>query len=183
MIKKPKVNSQTKNSKEEEFLMRDFFNKSANLTLALHKEVGELRNDILVNALHIVSIKNTLDLFEIKLKSLENRLGSLNFSMSEICEASIELIDGIDDSFSKNSLKIKEFKTESEDQKENIEKLKACMQVVSSHISVLEKRNRKFSDKFKFGRWKFKSIDEEEIFNKNLKEMEQKKIHFSLNDD
>lgn len=148
-------------TKEEEVLMRAFFNKSTNLIVALQKETMELKENTLINASQIVSIKETLVLLKQRLNLLESKLNS----------------------FLENSLKAKELKTENQDQKEYIEKITTCMQVLSSHISVLEKRNRKFSDKFKFGRFKFKSIDDEEIFNKNLKEIQQKRIHFSLNDD
>lgn len=66
---------------------------------------------------------------------------------------------------------------------ENIEKLQSCINVLSSHIYILEKRNKKFTDRFKFGRFKFKSINDEEFINKNIKEFKEKRISFSLNDD
>lgn len=132
---KSKINIQTEKSssraqeiqKFQEFV--DTLAKITNLAIALHEEVGEIREEI-----------------NILTQKVQN--------------------------YSKINNQI-----------EDIERLKACIQVLSFHISILEKKNRKFSDKFKFGRFKFKSIDEEDAFNKDLKELQEKKKPFFLNDD
>lgn len=78
---------------------------------------------------------------------------------------------------------IQDFKCSLTEQKEDIQKLKNCIEVLSSHIVVLEKRNKKFTDCFKFGRFKFKKLEEEEVFKNNLKSLEAKRFSFSFNDD
>lgn len=118
------------------------------LTMDLHKEVGELKEESLLNNSSVICFKNDIeDKFNDLNKNYQAKFNDLNEKL------------------------------------EDLEKLKGCMNVLSSHISILEKRNKKFTDNFKFGRFKFKSIDEEEAFNKSIKELNERKQSFVLNED
>ena len=117
-------------------------------TMDLHKEVGELKEESLLNNSSVICFKNDIeDKFNDLNKNYQAKFNDLNEKL------------------------------------EDLEKLKGCMNVLSSHISILEKRNKKFTDNFKFGRFKFKSIDEEEAFNKSIKELNERKQSFVLNED
>ncbi|CAD7289537.1 hypothetical protein LMG7974_01614 [Campylobacter majalis] len=61
---------------------------------------------------------------------------------------------------------------------EKMEKIEAVMSIMAKHIEILEDRNTKFIDKFKFGRFKFKKLSEE-LPSVKIK----KRANFSLNDD
>lgn len=59
-----------------------------------------------------------------------------------------------------------------------LERLEKSVEIFAKHIKVLEKRATKFSDKFKFGRFKFVKLgDEKQDFKA------PQNIKFSLNDD
>lgn len=66
--------------------------KSINLTLALQKEVGELKEDSLVNASHILLLKN----------SSRDRIKELNSNMNELSDVTNELVDGLEEEFKQN---------------------------------------------------------------------------------
>lgn len=70
-----------------------------------------------------------------------------------------------------------------DEQSQDIERLRACMEVFYSHIAILEQRSKKFTDRFKFGRFKFKTIDKEQAFYRDIKELKGTKKNFVLNDD
>lgn len=57
------------------------------------------------------------------------------------------------------------------------------MEVFSSHISVLEKRSEKWTDKFKFRHFKLKNIEEEQGLKQNIQQLNENKTNFLLNDD
>lgn len=61
---------------------------------------------------------------------------------------------------------------------QDVETLKSCIEVMSKHIQTLEKRNRKFIDRFKF-----QKTGIEEDLKCNLKNFRNSKLHFMLNDD
>lgn len=58
-----------------------------------------------------------------------------------------------------------------------IEIIENKLDLFAKHIEVLEKRSTKFSDKFKFGRFKFVKLSDEKI------QKPTSKAKFSLNDD
>ena len=58
-----------------------------------------------------------------------------------------------------------------------MESLKQKNNILVKHIDVLEKRTKKFSDKFKFGKFKPKSILDE------IQKEPQPVVKFTLNDD
>ncbi|OCS21971.1 hypothetical protein CFVI97532_07160 [Campylobacter fetus subsp. venerealis cfvi97/532] len=61
---------------------------------------------------------------------------------------------------------------------EKINKLEAIMNVMADHIEVLEKRSEKITDKFKFGRFRFRKLSDD------LPKISlEKRASFSLNDD
>lgn len=68
-----------------------------------------------------------------------------------------------------------------ERQEQDIENLININKILIEHIAELDKRSRKFSDKFKFGSFRFKTL-KEKIDSKKL-HLENKKIKFNLNDD
>lgn len=77
---------------KKEMEMKDFYNKTANLIVALQKEVGELKEDTLVNASHIHLLKN----------SSKDRIKELNSNMNELNEVTNELVDGLEQELKEN---------------------------------------------------------------------------------
>lgn len=67
--------------------MQEFMEKSTNLVLALQQEVGELKEDTLLNASHIQLIK----------ESHKDKLNDLNSSMSKLNETTGELVNGLEE--------------------------------------------------------------------------------------
>lgn len=61
---------------------------------------------------------------------------------------------------------------------EDIERINSSIRIIAKHISVLEKRNKSFWDRFKIG--KFRPIGIEEALKQKTP---KKEISFSLNDD
>lgn len=61
---------------------------------------------------------------------------------------------------------------------QKLERLEAVINVMARHIEVLEKRNKKFTDRFRFGKFKFKEL-KDELPNIKI----EKRVNFSLNDD
>lgn len=64
---------------------------------------------------------------------------------------------------------------------QDLERTQNLLEVMQKHIFSLEKKNKRFIDRFKFGKFKPKSIYEEIALNKTLKK--RPKESFSLNDD
>lgn len=83
------TNTESKNIQTE----KELLGKIADLTMALQKEVAELKEDTLVNASHIQIIKN----------SHKDKMNDLNTSVSDLNNATIEIVNGIEDEFSKTS--------------------------------------------------------------------------------
>lgn len=71
--------------------------------------------------------------------------------------------------------------TKLKNQEQEIENLKNINEILINHIKTLDNRSKKFSDKFRFGRFKFKSISEK--LNSEKLSQQQKKITFNLNDE
>ncbi len=57
------------------------------------------------------------------------------------------------------------------------------MEVFSSHISILEKRSKRWTDRLRLGSFKIKSIEEEKALKQHIAEISKAKTHFALNDD
>lgn len=57
------------------------------------------------------------------------------------------------------------------------------MEVFSSHISVLEKRSERWTDRLRLGSFRIKSIEEEKVLKQDITEISKAKTHFALNDD
>lgn len=76
---------------------------------------------------------------------------------------------------------IKENKTLKESKNAEIEKILQINEVLIKHIEILENRCRSFFDRFKFGRFRFVSI-EEDLASKRLRHI-SKKESFKFNDD
>lgn len=122
----------------------------------------------------IASLKK--DIYMIRTNLLQNisQIQSLAQEIEEIQESnqSNDALEG----------KIQFLFKQSQSQAQDVEKIKSCMEVFSSHIGVLEKKSEKWTDKFKFGR-KPKSIAEEQVFKQHIMELNNSKVHFALNDD
>ena len=122
----------------------------------------------------IASLKK--DIYMIRTNLLQNisQIQSLAQEIEEIQESnqSDDALEG----------KIQFLFKQSQSQAQDVEKIKSCMEVFSSHIGVLEKKSEKWTDKFKFGR-KPKSIAEEQVFKQHIMEINNSKVHFALNDD
>lgn len=68
-----------------------------------------------------------------------------------------------------------------ETQEAEIESLKSIIKVLSEHLAILEKRNRKFTDRLRFGFFRKQTLEEE--LSKEIAKQKVKKQHFVLNDD
>lgn len=64
---------------------------------------------------------------------------------------------------------------------QNLEILKSCIEILSSHISVLEQKNKGLKDRFRFEGFKGKSLDKE--LKQRLNQFKVNKEVFTLNDD
>lgn len=199
--------------KEKELLM-----KVADLAVNLEKEVANLRGDMNILASYV---RNQV---ETKIKDNQEHTkamyDNLNTCMTDLSNATIELVSGVEEEFNKVKAEIQvlnskfnhfrfnntgdsggfdtlsrrirrledndnidNIQKQLDNQQEDLNKLKACMEVFSSHINVLEQRNKKFTDRFRFGKFKFKTIQDEELLRTNLKEFHTQKQSFTLNDD
>lgn len=72
-------------------------------------------------------------------------------------------------------------KKENRNLMQNLEILKSCIEILSSHISVLEQKNKGLKDRFRFVRFKDKSLDKE--LKQRLNQFKVNKEAFTLNDD
>ncbi|WP_416863770.1 hypothetical protein [Helicobacter ganmani] len=72
-------------------------------------------------------------------------------------------------------------KQENKDLIRDLEILKSCIEILSTHINVLEQRNKGFSDRFKLGIFKTKSVNED--LKRELSQLKATKEFFILNDD
>lgn len=156
--------------------------KVVNLTLNLQKEVAELKEDMLVNASYLTLLRKEVCIIRenlidniLKTQSLTKAIQDSNEAMGDFADELENLINGLEN-------KIQFLFKQSQSQAQDVEKIKSCMEVFSSHIGVLEKKSEKWTDKFKFGR-KPKSIAEEQVFKQHIMELNNSKVHFALNDD
>lgn len=62
---------------------------------------------------------------------------------------------------------------------QQIAQIQAQIDVLSKHIAVLEKCNRSFADRFKFGRFKPKNINDDMA---KISSIPAKRFEFNLND-
>ena len=153
-----------------------------NLTLNLQREVAELKEDMLVNASHITSLRKEICIIRENLIDNTLKTQSLTKAIQDTNEATGDFVDELENLINGLENKIQFLFKQSQSQAQDIEKIKSCMEVFSSHIGVLEKKSEKWTDKFKFGR-KPKSIAEEQVFKQHIMELNNSKVHFALNDD
>ncbi|SQC36423.1 Uncharacterised protein [Helicobacter fennelliae] len=76
---------------------------------------------------------------------------------------------------------VKALKQENKDLIQDLGILKSCIEILSTHISVLEQKNKGFRDRFKLGIFKTKSINED--LKQELSQLKATKEFFTLNDD
>lgn len=182
---KLEIDSQTDNTKEKESQagLLKFLERITNLTLNLQREVAELKEYALVNTSYITLLQK--EICAIKEISLNNtsKIQSLTKAIQDFNRATYDFASGLENLIDNLENKIQCLSMQSESQAQKLEKIKSCMEVFSSHISVLEKRSEKWTNKFKFGHFKLKNIEEEQDLKQNIQQLNESKTHFLLNDD
>lgn len=178
------TDSKVNNAKEKEsqlgFLLLE---RITNLTLNLQREVAEIKEDMLVNASHITSLRKEICIIRENLIDNTLKTQSLTKAIQDTNEATGDFVDELENLINGLENKIQSFFKQSQSQAQDIERIKFCMEVFSSHIGVLEKRSEKWTNKFKLRHLKPKNIEDEQILKQNITEINQTKTHFALNDD
>lgn len=178
------TDSKVNNAKEKEsqlgFLLLE---RITNLTLNLQREVAELKEGMLVNASHITSLRKEICIIRENLIDNTLKTQSLTKAIQDTNEATGDFVDELENLINGLKNKIQSFFKQSQSQVQDIERIKFCMEVFSSHIGVLEKRSEKWTDKFKLRHLKPKNIEDEQILKQNITEINQTKTYFALNDD
>lgn len=181
------TDSQVNNTKEKESQSQaellKFLERITNLTLNLQREVAELKKNALINASYITSSRKEICVIRESLLDNAFKIQSLTKAIQDTNEATGDFVDELENLINGLENKIQSFFKQSQSQAQDIERIKFCMEVFSSHISVLEKRNERWTDKFKLGHLKPKNIEDEQILKQNITEINQTKTHFALNDD
>ncbi|MBX7491213.1 hypothetical protein [Helicobacter turcicus] len=126
------------------------------IILSIQTNLKEAKEDILANSYAICSAKQ-------EIKDLREDL-----AQKELSSTQIENVYKNIDAALKNN-------------KNQLSFLTSCMEVFSRHISILEQRSKRFSDNFRFGKFKFKSLKEESLMQEGIKEALEKS-RFKLND-
>ncbi|WP_416860918.1 hypothetical protein [Helicobacter ganmani] len=181
------IDLQTDNTKEKESQSQagilKLLERITNITLNLQREVAEVKEDILVNASHITSLRKEICVIRESLLDNTFKIQSLTKAIQDSNKATGDFVDELENLINGLENKIQCLSIQSESQAQNIEKIKFCMEVFSSHINVLEKRSEKWTDKFKLGHLKPKNIEDEQTLKQHITEINQAKTHFALNDD
>ena len=169
--------------KESQAGLLKFLERITNLTLNLQREVAELKEDMLVNTSHIIALRKEICIIGENLIDNTLKTQSLTKAIQDTNEATGDFVDELENLINGLENKIQSFFKQSQSQAQDIERIKFCMEVFSSHIGVLEKRSERWTDKFKLRRLKPKNIEDEQILKQNITEINQTKTHFALNDD
>ncbi len=176
---------QTDDTKEKEFQAEilKFLERIQNLILALQQNVAEVKEDTLVNASYIVLLRKEICVIRESLLDNTFKTQSLTKAIQDFNQATYDFASGLENLIGDLENKIQYLSVQSESQAQKLEKIKFCMEVFSSHISVLEKRSERWTDKFKLGYLKPKNIEEEQTLKQQITEFSKSKTHFALNDD
>ena len=160
------IDLQTDDTKEKESQagLLKLLERITNLTLNLQKEVAELKEDTLVNASHIIL--------------LGKEIRVIRKSLQDFNRATYDFTDGLEKLIGNLENKIQCLSVQSESQAQKLEKIKFCMEVFSSHISILEKRSKRWTDRLRLGSFKIKSIEEEKALKQHIAEISKAKTHF-----
>ena len=160
------IDLQTDDTKETESQagLLKLLERITNLALNLQKEVAELKEDTLVNASHIIL--------------LGKEIRVIRKSLQDFNRATYDFTDGLEKLIGNLENKIQCLSVQSESQAQKLEKIKFCMEVFSSHISILEKRSKRWTDRLRLGSFKIKSIEEEKALKQHIAEISKAKTHF-----
>lgn len=181
------IDLQTDNTKEKESQSQagllKLLERITNLTLNLQREVAELKENALVNTSYITLLRKEICVIRESLLDNTFKIQSLTTAIQDSNQATGDFADDLENLIGDLENKIQCLSIQSESQAQNIEKIKFCMEVFSSHISVLEKRNERWTDRLRLGGFKIKSIEEEKVLKQHTTEISKAKTHFALNDD